>query len=95
MELAGLGPMDHDAVGIDIRKTAVFDSDEGEDANIAVFATFFKAVNDEEEDARLVVDCDESLWADEEEDGGKPFHFKYHEDGEKFAAGAAFLYEEE
>jgi len=93
MELGGLGPMDHDTVGVDIRKTPFFDSDEGEDAEVATLDTFFKSINDEDEDARLVVDCDESLWADEEQEDGKPYHFKYDEDGEKFGAGTAFLYE--
>lgn len=95
MELGGLGPMDHDTVGIDIRKTPFFDSDEGEDAEVATLDTFFKSINDEEEDARLVVDCDESLWADEEQEDGKEFHFKYDDEGEKFGAGTAFLFEPE
>jgi hypothetical protein len=94
MELTGLGPMDHDSVGIDIRKTPIIDSDQGEDGPIATFDSFFKTLTQESSDSKLIVDCDESKWANEEHPDGDGYHFKYDDEadeGEEFGAGTAWL----
>ncbi len=93
MELAGLGPMDHDTVGIDIRKTHIIDSDQGEDGPIATLDTFFKTLTDEGDTSKLIVDCDESKWADTENEEGTEFDFRFDDDGGKFGAATAWLQE--
>jgi len=92
MELAGLGPIDHDTNGIDISKTPVIDSDQGENGPVATLDTFFKTITSSG-DAKLIVDCDESLWTNDEsgETEGKEFHFRYDDEDEKFGAGTAWL----
>ncbi|MHA2377325.1 MAG: hypothetical protein ACXAB9_14280, partial [Candidatus Thorarchaeota archaeon] len=90
-------PIDHDTVGIDIRKTPIIDSNQGENGPIATLDTFFKTLTQEGEDSSLIVDCDVSKWANEEHTEGKGFHFKYDEDaaeGEEFGAGTAWLKDE-
>lgn len=86
-------PVDDGALGleiIDLRKTLVIDSDDP-DLEGAYLDTFFKGLNGDGD--KLIVDCDESLWTNAEsgEADGKPYHFRYDEDGEKFGAGTAWL----
>jgi hypothetical protein len=94
MVLDGLGPINHDTFGIDIRSTPVIDSDQGENGPVATLDSFFKTLTQEGDDGQLLVDCDVSQWADEENQEGKPFHFKYDDDGGKFGAGTAWLKDE-
>jgi len=97
MELTGLGPLDHDSFGIDIRKTPIIDSDQGDNGPIATFDSFFKTLTDEGEDSSLIVDCDVSKWANDEHEEGAGFHFKYDDEageGEEFGAGTAWLKDE-
>jgi len=91
MELAGLSPIDHDTVGIDIRKTPIIDSDQGENGPVATLDSFFKTLTDDNQNSKLIVDCDESQWANSEEPDGKEYDFRYDEDGGKFGAGTAWL----
>jgi len=87
------------AIMIDLHNTVVQDG--GKDGEIvpprrAYLDTFFRSIN---EDEKLIVDTDEALWSAEEEEGdvidaeGKPFHFKFDEDTERYGAGTAFLFE--
>ncbi len=92
MELTGLGPLNHDMTGIDIRTTPIIDSDQ--DGSTSTLDTFFKKLTDEGDESKLLVDCDESKWADSENQDGKEFDFKFDDDGEKFGAGTAWLKDE-
>ena len=76
---------------IDLDSTAVVDSESGAPLT-STLRTFFKSIN---EDEKLVVDCDESLWTNDEvgDEEGKEFHFKFDEDGNKIGAGTAWLKE--
>ena len=94
MELSGLGPMDHDSFSIDISKTQVIDSDQGENGPTTTLDTFFKTLTQEGGASKLIVDCDVSKWGNEANAEGEEFHFKYDEDGEKFGAGTAWLKDE-
>ncbi len=93
--IAGLVPIEHDTVGIDIRKTPFYDSNKGPGGPSATLDTFFKTISENPggENGRLIVDCDESVWTNDEsgEKDGKEFHFKYDEDNKKFGAGTAWL----
>ncbi len=88
-----------EGIMINLHNTVVLDA--GEDGQIdpprrAYLSSFFRAVNS---DGDLVVDAEESLWTTREEEPdvagveGKPFDIKYHENGEKYGVGTAFLYE--
>ena len=84
-----------DSFFINLYETKVVDMGEnGTDTpKYAPLSTFFKSVN---EDDKLTVDCDESLWSDTEHEDGSGFHFKYDEEaneGEEFGAGTAWLKE--
>jgi len=81
---------------IDLHKTFIVDSGPNNEYSPkrSKLSTFFRAVSDED---KLVVDADAARWSTEEEEAtpngaiGKPFDFKYDEDGEKYGAGTAFL----
>jgi hypothetical protein len=94
MEIEPLAEIQHEEPGIDIRKTPIYDSDNGDSGPIATLDTFFKSIKEDAGDAKLVVDCDESKWGDSEHEDGEEFHFKYDDDGERFGAGTAFLAED-
>ena len=78
---------------IDIRETSIIDSDQGENGPVATLSTFFRTITDEGDNGKLIVDCDESLWTNDEsgEDQGKEFHFRYDDENGKFGAGTAWL----
>ncbi len=87
-----------DGLMINLHKTIILDA--GEDGQLdpprrAYLDSFFRAVN---EDGDLVVDAENALWTTSEEEPdvaevvGKPFDIRYHEEGEKYGAGTAFLY---
>jgi hypothetical protein len=91
-DLRDLAEMKHDRVPIDIRKTPIIDSDLGDNSPIATLDSFFKSIT-EGSNSKLIVDCDTSLWGNEEQIDGKGFDFKYDGDGSKFGAGTAWLKE--
>ena len=86
-------PETRDFPHINLHETLVVDTT-GDDTKVSTLSTFFKTINEDVTDAKLIVDCDESLWGDAEQREGKEFHFKYDEDGEKFGAGTAWLKDE-
>lgn len=72
---------------IDIRETRLVDSqeDHGESARLD---SFFKRINS---DGDLVVDVSNAKFGDEDHEDGKPYDFRFDEEGEQWGAGTAFL----
>jgi hypothetical protein len=91
-DLRDLAEMKHDRVPIDIRKTPVIDSNLGKDSPVAYLESFFKKLTSGN-NSKLIVDCNESLWGNEENSEGKEYDFKYDDEGGKFGAGTAWLRE--
>ena len=88
---------------IDLHETIIVDNGKNKEFSNSPrrsnLGTFFRGINNDSADRKLLVDTDEALWSSEEEESsvdnaeGKPFHFKYDEDSEKYGAGTAFLFE--
>jgi len=72
---------------IDIRTTAIIDSDNKENPT-ATLDSIYKKIN---EDGNLVIDTEEARYGDDEHEEGEVFDYRYDEDGGEWGAGTAFL----
>jgi hypothetical protein len=77
---------------IDIAKTKVVDSTDGPPERSALLKDVFKGINS---DGNLMIDASALVADDADMPDGAPFDFKYSSEYEVFAAGTAFLKEDE